>query len=104
MDHRSENLTLLETPNMYNGSEWGTPSWGGEDAKMLQEFMASKPQYLNNSSAVTPGIIRSSSNVHGVPPSSLSMVHTPRVFFRDQLTETINFSCLSESPMLPVSS
>jgi hypothetical protein len=103
--HRSDNLSILGTPNMYNGSEWGTPSWGGEDAKMLQEFLASKPPpNAHHSSAVTPGIIRSaSSRVRDAPPSSLGKLHTPRVFFKDQLTETINYRYHIESPILTVS-
>mmetsp|Transcript_15701 Transcript_15701/g.24569 ORF Transcript_15701/g.24569 Transcript_15701/m.24569 type:complete len:697 (-) Transcript_15701:12-2102(-) len=100
--HRSDNSSILSTPNMYNGSEWGTPSWGGEDAKMLQEFLASKPPASAiKSSAVTPGIIRnSSSRGHDAPPSSLGKLHTPRVFFKDQLTETINYRYHIDSPTL----
>eukprot|EP00980_Cylindrotheca_fusiformis_P019074 scaffold6433_cov125-Cylindrotheca_fusiformis.AAC.16 len=82
------------TPNMYSGTDWGTPSWGGEDAKLLQEVLASKGSY---SSAVTPGIMQSMSS-----RSSIVKIHTPRVGFKDQLTETINFKEQS-GPCLPVS-
>jgi hypothetical protein len=88
------------TPNFYNGTDWGTPSWGGEDAILLQEVLASRGPY---SSAVTPGIMRnSSSRAIDAPPSSIVKVQTPRVVFKDQLTETINFKDQAESP-LPVS-
>lgn len=88
------------TPNMYNGTDWGTPSWGGDDAILLQEVLASRGPY---SSAVTPGIMRNaSSRALDVPPSSIVKVHTPRVVFKDQLTETINIKAQAESP-LPVS-
>jgi hypothetical protein len=97
LTHREDSAL---TPNLYNGTDWGTPSWGGEDAKLLQEVLASKGPY---SSAITPGIMRnSSSRAIDAPPSTMVKIHTPRVFFKDQLTETINFKDQAESP-LPVS-
>lgn len=89
------------TPGLYNGQDWGTPSWGGEDAKMLQEVLAARGPF---SSAVTPGITQSSSLRSGSAPLSSSVkMQTPRVFFKDQLIETINFKDQNEAP-LPVSS
>lgn len=95
---------LALTPNLYNGVGWGTPSWGGEDAKLLQEFLASKnPSSVlpPQSSAVTPGIIRSVLRSSDAPPSSGGQ--TPRVFFKDELTETINFKYQAGTTPLPVS-
>ena len=88
------------TPSLYGGQDWGTPSWGGEDAKILQDVLAAKGPF---SSAVTPGIIQNSSASNGIA-STLSKIkpQTPRVFFKDQLIETINFKSKSGSP-LPVS-
>lgn len=88
------------TPNLFNGQDWGTPSWGGEDAKMLQEALAPRGTL---SSAVTPGMTQSSSLRSGSPLlASNAKMHTPKVFFKDQLIETINFKEHNESP-LPVS-
>jgi hypothetical protein len=100
--HQRSGIAL--TPNLYNGADWGTPSWGGEDAKMLQEFLSSKGpsgQVPPQSSAVTPGIIRSALRGSDAPPSSVGQ--TPRVFFKDELTETINFKYQVETTPLPVS-
>jgi hypothetical protein len=93
------------TPTLYNGADWGTPSWGGEDAKMLQDFLAARvpPGLVAQSSAVTPGIMRGSSLRAGDAPPSIGQMHTPRVFFKDQLTETMNLKYQTETPPLAVS-
>lgn len=101
----SSSLTpLLPTPLNHRseafGDGWGTPSWGGEEAKILEGFLSSRGL---PSSAVTPGIMRSSAaRAYDAPPSSIGKMHTPRVFFKDQLTETINFKYQQESHPLPV--
>ena len=99
LHHRTE---MALTPNLYNGADWGTPSWGGEDAKILQEFLASKgpsPMPPPQLSAVTPGNIRSALRGSDALPSSGGQ--TPRVFFKDVIEETINFKHQSET-LLPV--
>ena len=90
--HHRDGSTL--TPDPYRGAEWASPSWAGDDARMLQDYLNSRPSSAigaQHFSAVTPGFIRSSSmrNTED-PPTSLSKSSTPRVFFKDQLTETIN--------------
>jgi Myb-like DNA-binding domain len=85
------------TPTLFYGStgrDWGTPSWGGDDARMLHEA-------LSNSrlahTAVTPGLVRGGSHrytdrrapeVMAMNYSYAKLSSTPRVFFKDQLTET----------------
>lgn len=98
LTHRVDNVL---TPGLYSGQDWGTPSWGGEDAKILQEVLAAKGPL---SSAVTPGITQNLSARSGIAPTSSSIKpQTPRVFFKDQLIEKISFKSKSGSP-LPVSS
>ena len=77
------------TPNLYAGTPgWGTPSWGGDDARILQDCLASRlPQY----SGVTPrGTQNSSMRPRWAPSSSVSKGTTPRVFFKDQAAETMD--------------
>lgn len=89
------------TPNLFYGaSGWGTPSWGGDDAKMLQEVLSSSRHTGAQSTAVTPGIIRSGNYPLTNTPSSHSKMNTPRVIFKDQLTETYNFNKPAESPLV----
>ncbi|CAJ1946129.1 unnamed protein product [Cylindrotheca closterium] len=95
LTHRVDNVL---TPSLFTGQDWGTPSWGGEDAKMLQEVLAARGPF---SSAVTPGIKQNSSLRSGSGTCSSSVkMQTPRVFFKDQLIETINFKDQNE-PLLP---
>jgi hypothetical protein len=85
-NHRSE---AAMTPNLYAGTPgWGTPSWGGDDARILQDCLASRlPQCLG----VTPGGAQNSSTrPRWAPSSSVSKGTTPRVFFKDQLAETMD--------------
>lgn len=94
------------TPNLYyNASDWGTPSWGGDDAKILQEVLSSSRHTGPQSTAVTPGIIRSClpHRLTDVTSSPHVKVNTPRVFFKDQLTETYNFKQPAASPVVVVS-
>ena len=90
------------TPNLYSGADWGTPSWGGEDAKMLQEVLSSRgPSTLEPSqAAITPGIMRSAIRGSDTQPSSAG--ETPRVIFKDELTETINFKYQGDTTPMPV--
>lgn len=90
----TQRVDHILTPSLYSGNDWGTPSWGGEDAKILQEVLAAKGPF---SSAVTPGFMQNSS----LRASSHAKSQTPRVFFKDQLIETIDFKGKNESP-LPV--
>lgn len=83
----------VSTPGYYYGAaDWGTPSWGGEDAKLLQEVLSAKGPSDKHSSAVTPGILRTA---RGRPiealPASLSKLNTPRVFFKDQLPDSYQY-------------
>lgn len=84
------------TPSLFYGaSDFGTPSWGGDDAKMLQEVLSSR--HLGaHSTAVTPAIVRGASLRLPDPAAS----STPRVFFKDQLTETYNFKKPCHSPFV----
>lgn len=88
----------VSTPGCYyNSTEWGSPSWGGEDAKLLQEVLSTKVSIDKHSSAVTPGILRKSrSRSSEAPPSSLAKLNTPRVFFKDQLSDPYHFKPQSE--------
>ncbi len=75
----------------YGGADWGTPSWGGDDAKILQDVLSSSRPGAQ-SMAVTPGLSRRRRRQFAGPESSsFSRMSTPRVFFKDQLTETHNF-------------
>jgi hypothetical protein len=62
-------------------------SWEGDDENLLQDAFSKQP--------VTPGFLSSSAN--DPPPSTTSKylsghnANTPRVFFKDQLTETFDF-------------
>jgi hypothetical protein len=74
---------------------FGTPSWGGEDARLLQDYLAARvPMSEAQLSAVTPGVGRKASTSASPwipPPSSARKGCTPRVVFKEELTETINF-------------
>ena len=98
------------TPTLFFGStgrDWGTPSWGGDDAKMLHDALSSsRPMHP----AVTPAFARGEAHRFSDRPSALATAgnsyakscSTPRVFFKDQLTETHNFMRTNQAS-LPVS-
>lgn len=93
------------TPSLYRNSEWGTPSWGGEDAKILQDVLAKGAHGTATpfKFEVTPAIktLSAMKAKEEVSPS-ITKAHNPRVVFKDQLTETINAKDKIQSP-LPVS-
>jgi hypothetical protein len=88
------------TPTLFYGStgrDWGTPSWGGDDAKMLHEALSSS---RSMHTTVTPRRVRGDAHRSTDRRSHDAMAEnsayaksnsTPRVFFKDQLTETYNF-------------
>jgi hypothetical protein len=86
------------TPSLFYGAtDFGTPSWGGDDAKLLQEVLSSRhAEAQSTGTAVTPGIMRGT--YHRLPDAATS--NTPRVFFKDELTETYNFKKQSHSPLV----
>jgi hypothetical protein len=85
------------TPSLFYGAtDFGTPSWGGDDAKLLQEVLSSR-HAEGYSTAVTPGIMRGTSLRL---PDATAMSNTPRVFFKDELTETYNFKQQSHSSVV----
>mmetsp|Transcript_30601 Transcript_30601/g.57313 ORF Transcript_30601/g.57313 Transcript_30601/m.57313 type:complete len:375 (+) Transcript_30601:2-1126(+) len=70
--------------------------WEGDDAKMLHDAF-SKQAYDGSNPPVTPGFLSSSStSISKAPPSTatkfMNSVSTPRVFFKEQLTETIDLN------------
>eukprot|EP00934_Nitzschia_sp_Nitz4_P007662 Nitzschia sp. Nitz4//scaffold2_size372955//117253//119511//NITZ4_000394-RA/size372955-processed-gene-0.490-mRNA-1//-1//CDS//3329546689//7652//frame0 len=78
--HRGNN-DITATPSFAAmGKEWGTPSWGGDDAKFLHECLSAKSSY-----AVTPAASRNSRSAMDSFDISLSVTKlaTPRVFFKD---------------------
>ena len=88
------------TPTLFYGAtDFGTPSWGGDDAKMLQEVLSSRNEAAQFT-AVTPGIMRGTSR----RSADAAVSSSPRVFFKDQLTETMNFKEQSHSPLMVRSS
>lgn len=106
------------TPSLFYGSTnrgWGTPSWGGDDAKILHEALStSRPPHA----AVTPGFTRITApdryTDHRMSrPLTTGECNkagsTPRVAFKDDLTETYDFklpgqASLAVSPYRLISS
>jgi len=76
------------------GQEWGTPSWGGDDAKILQDVLSLS---RGPHPSVTPGLDGHRYSDRRIPlPVASNFSYgksnsTSRVFFKDQLTETYNF-------------
>lgn len=83
---------VVFTPNLFYGAaDWGTPSWGGDDARILQDVLSSSRASGTRSMAITPRITRPRGHHFSESESgSLSRMTTPRVFFKDQLTESCN--------------
>jgi hypothetical protein len=91
---RTSYITSTMTPG-WGTPSFGTPSWGGEDARLLQDYLAARvPMSEAPLSAVTPGVGRQASTSASPwipPPSSSRKGCTPRVVFKEELTQTINF-------------
>ena len=95
------------TPTLFFGStgrDWGTPTWGGDDARMLHDALSSsRPMHP----AVTPGLMHGEASRYSVRHVPLPIAEnsyaksncTPRVFFKDQLTETYNFMHTSQASL-----
>jgi hypothetical protein len=92
---------LVFTPNFFHGAaEWGTPSWGGDDAKILEDVLSSSKPLGAHSMAVTPGLSRTGGRHSSESEASAhNRLSTPRVFFKDQLTETCSFERSNRTPI-----
>jgi hypothetical protein len=82
--------------------------WGGEDASLLHDPF-SRSTFGGVNPPATPGFLTISSGMHSdAPPSTTTKfingnLNTPRVFFKDQLTETFDFQN-SETTSTPFTS
>ena len=105
LSHQREKF--LTPAGFYNSNDWGTPSWGHDDAKALQDALSNISSHQTGSNAlqtlaITPGILRSTNKKSIAGINSATRTGSPKVNFKEKLTESFQDSPVDHFPETPL--